>query len=739
MASLRRAVRGDFEILISRSLCSRTVKNRELLRMLQWMGGSRRKVAASHTSVKKRQKQYFEQRRQQQHQLSVGPESCTNDRNNSNQHLREHQSLDILNFLNLSTTATPECKPSCPEDGMEDLDSDFYSIKDNIAGVGKVSKLMICESGPVLVILHVNFDASLSYRTSFSVPDNQKNELKKADTTADLMDGTERKLSVFDLVGDDHTTTNLEECSPSEAHMAFSVEGLGKINTETPVNSPQPSDRNFAYRCSSPWKDAGQPDTSNVRQRLNEFEKEVDTLIESSNMFQDDSPYRSPVGIHGNDGGRKQKLRTFSDHLHKPYVNDSRSYFCDVSDFNKSRVFDENEWNAKPTFLDDREGSFHWKDQQPCQENVNLNFMNYGNDYTDSRSSEEHHGTNKRDYLETTWRSNIEDSPVRRPLRLERTIDHPTIAKAAYFKSPDNFDFDNVFDQPVWSSIVPEEDKDSHSLRSEESCSSSAVWANETPIPQFKTKKKQRKREINSFGKDKNYLKNNLFQESWEDWDVDDQHLNTKVGSGKQVRLSKPGNLKSTSQRESSFRGGGGLDAPYNWFAEGFTAAGISSDITTERDKPYPILNPEVGRSHWRQSRAPDFPKFSVGGTGEDDDEHDYVNCSSANHKSKLAGDICSFESDTLSENDNEQSKEVNRPKSQGDETSSSVAKSLSDENEYVRRNPKKEVMEARQQGNRETGEKTSRDSFQQLIMLERRTLQLVCLNKTLLLGTLKT
>jgi hypothetical protein len=89
----------------------------------------------------------------------------------------------------------------------------------------------------------------------FSIPDNQTNDFKKANTdnqtndfkktntTADLMDGTERKLSVFDLVGDDHTTTNLEECSPSEAHMAFSVEGLGKINTETPVNSPQPSDR----------------------------------------------------------------------------------------------------------------------------------------------------------------------------------------------------------------------------------------------------------------------------------------------------------------------------------------------------------------------------------------------------------------------------------------------------------------------------------------------------------------
>lgn len=37
------------------------------------------------------------------------------------------------------------------------------------------------------------------------------------------------ELSVFDLVGDDHKTTNLKECSPSEPHMAFSVTGIGNL------------------------------------------------------------------------------------------------------------------------------------------------------------------------------------------------------------------------------------------------------------------------------------------------------------------------------------------------------------------------------------------------------------------------------------------------------------------------------------------------------------------------------
>lgn len=85
---------------------------------------------------------------------------------------------------------------------------------------------------------------------------------------------------------------------------------------------------------------------------------------------------------------------------------------------------------------------------------------------------------------------------------------------------------------------------------------------------------------MNSFRnlEDKNYLDNDLFQETWEDWGVDDQHLKRKSGYGKQIRLSNPGKLKSTSQRDSSFRGG--VEPPYNWFAEGFTSAGISSGLS---------------------------------------------------------------------------------------------------------------------------------------------------------------
>lgn len=62
-----------------------------------------------------RQKQYFEQRRQQQkyHQQPAKLKSETDGVDISKQYHKEHQSLDVLNLLNLSTN-TQECKSAFP-------------------------------------------------------------------------------------------------------------------------------------------------------------------------------------------------------------------------------------------------------------------------------------------------------------------------------------------------------------------------------------------------------------------------------------------------------------------------------------------------------------------------------------------------------------------------------------------------------------------------------------------------
>lgn len=73
--------------------------------MLQWMGGSRRKVTASRMSTQKRQKQYFEQRKRQQQNVHMMGSDNHGESSGGGQVHKEHQSLDIINLLNLSQYA----------------------------------------------------------------------------------------------------------------------------------------------------------------------------------------------------------------------------------------------------------------------------------------------------------------------------------------------------------------------------------------------------------------------------------------------------------------------------------------------------------------------------------------------------------------------------------------------------------------------------------------------------------
>lgn len=88
--------------------------------MLQWMGGSRRKVTTSRKSTHKRQKQYFEQRKRQQQELVAGLENNADGVNPANRHQKEQRSLDILSLLNLSTFAQ-ECNGPYPS-GRGDME-----------------------------------------------------------------------------------------------------------------------------------------------------------------------------------------------------------------------------------------------------------------------------------------------------------------------------------------------------------------------------------------------------------------------------------------------------------------------------------------------------------------------------------------------------------------------------------------------------------------------------------------
>ncbi|KAA3471779.1 hypothetical protein EPI10_017360 [Gossypium australe] len=118
--------------------------------MLQWMGGSRRKVMITH-SFTQRQRQYFEQRKQQE--KTTGYEGHADETSIAGRHQKECRSLDILSLLNLSTfSAVGKCYPSkshcksgpstikyqMPEDPAKIITSSVppsYSVKIKEAGI----------------------------------------------------------------------------------------------------------------------------------------------------------------------------------------------------------------------------------------------------------------------------------------------------------------------------------------------------------------------------------------------------------------------------------------------------------------------------------------------------------------------------------------------------------------------------------------------------------------------------
>ncbi|ONH99645.1 hypothetical protein PRUPE_6G040800 [Prunus persica] len=237
--------------------------------MLQWMGGSRRKVATSRKSTQQRQKQYFEQRRrQQQHQgQTTGLETYADGINISGQHHKEHRSLDILSFLNLSTTAQ-EHKSACPN-----------------------------------------------------------------------------QFSVVDFFGDDGLNDYVEGSPVQEAHVAFSVEGLGKVGMETPVHSPKQPARTFTYDCSSPLNAARQPKSFKNHKNLDDFETEMDAMMQDINMPRCSSGLEFSTNSMDSFGYSKQKLSRHDGHSGK-----LDSYYGSRRIFDHAENCSKDKWDGAPSY-----------------------------------------------------------------------------------------------------------------------------------------------------------------------------------------------------------------------------------------------------------------------------------------------------------------------------------------------------------------------------------------------------
>ncbi|KAK8282047.1 hypothetical protein V6Z11_D08G000900 [Gossypium hirsutum] len=274
------------------------------------MGGSRRKVTISRKSTHNRQRQYFEQRKQQE--KTTGYEDHADETSIAGRHQKECRSLDILSLLNLSTfSAVGKCYPSrshcksgpstikyqMPEDPAKIITSSVppsYSVKIKEAGAPPSS-----------------YQGELQCpKISFSDHDNH--DLNASNDSLDLWNAaTENQLSVFDMLINDESEVGSERSLVHEAHVAFSVEGLGKMRTKTPLHSPKQGGRISSDDCSLAWNFSRQLNSlkgSNFVLNDSELEVDMDVPLGSS-------PSQFSVDITDSHGNWKPNLSTFSDDM----------------------------------------------------------------------------------------------------------------------------------------------------------------------------------------------------------------------------------------------------------------------------------------------------------------------------------------------------------------------------------------------------------------------------------------
>nr|XP_018683462.1 PREDICTED: uncharacterized protein LOC103989894 isoform X5 [Musa acuminata subsp. malaccensis] len=193
--------------------------------MLQWMGGSRRKVNTSRKSMHNKQKHYFEQRKRQQQ--TTGLDNHIHDSSKRAHYPEEPRSLDILSFLNLATVA---------QQGYSSHNSCFQQ------------EILLPDKCSAAITENASATQSLSnkvegYKTSASSCKFSpiSTHLKSEEKQEDIQD----EVSVLDLLNDDNKKIDCRGRVVPESHVAFSVGGLGNVGMETPAHSPRTQIRSF--------------------------------------------------------------------------------------------------------------------------------------------------------------------------------------------------------------------------------------------------------------------------------------------------------------------------------------------------------------------------------------------------------------------------------------------------------------------------------------------------------------
>ncbi|KAJ8559265.1 hypothetical protein K7X08_000033 [Anisodus acutangulus] len=245
--------------------------------MLQWMGGSRRKVDTSRRSTQKRQKQYFEQRKWQEQQKKDARESFFEEKSPCNQLEKNNRSLDILSLLNLST-------------GSGEHKSNVHSARNIYEDNQMLQPSPVIQTNKVICLGSVQQKegtspssqdcAACPKNTSVRAPGGHERGLYRTDDKVNpLTNSTSKRLSIIDILGDDGPNCE-SETSTHEGHVAFSIEGLGKVEMSTPFHSPRVPGRSLSYGRSTPPRARRKALSSDYHNRgIDGIELELDSMM----------------------------------------------------------------------------------------------------------------------------------------------------------------------------------------------------------------------------------------------------------------------------------------------------------------------------------------------------------------------------------------------------------------------------------------------------------------------------
>ncbi|KAH7864793.1 hypothetical protein Vadar_033924 [Vaccinium darrowii] len=478
----------SLKLLISDSSRKKVVGEGLPVAMLQWMGGSRRKVTTSRKSTQKRQRQYFEQRkRQQQLQQATGLETFSDGVNMSSQYLDNNRSLDILSLLNLSTVVQYH-KSSC------------HTSRENSGGIAMTENYHITKSPPTIqadkvvpadpvefkearnptTVSQVETATVFPKKVLSSAPASQKRHLSGlGDGTDQLKMTSERLLSVFDLLGDDGPNESLQESPQNEAHVAFAVEGLGSVGTKTPVHSPQQPGRIFSYGSTSPLE------ASRQRQPSKNFDDLLyDLELDEGAVSQDihfgsflEVPFCSR-GTENTFGEPRQKISKANSRFN---INASSLKYSFADDEMSYNITDEDNDIWKDGNFLDKDCDITWNGSPFEMDGSSSDYWNLGSHEMLDFALEGPYFKGKMVTEKARGGFNVSESPRpqsrQRPRQRRLNNDHDFLFPDGKWNPKVGRDCDlrDTTNQPAWSCHLTEDAGESLSLLSEESCSSSAV------------------------------------------------------------------------------------------------------------------------------------------------------------------------------------------------------------------------------------------------------------------------